>query len=170
MTSSWFFLSTLTLASLCDTLDTFTTCFILRTFITQHIKMPKSTVQFLVQNEYRLFCIFILFSEEMPLGVYDPTIIKFVEPKNCNTFTVNYFVSILRTRCVCIFVHEIIFIPHLTQYIVINKYIKIWSRNFIFVRRRVVSSILAVSYQKIQRNEPEYILKHIKISVVHIQK
>ena len=148
--------------SLCDTLDKFTTWFILRTFITQHIKMSISTVHFLVQHEYRflivsLFC----FLKEVPLGVYDPTIINFVEPKECNTFTVNYLISILRPRCVCISVHKIIFIPNFAQYIGIGKYIKTWNRMFIFVRRRVVSSILTVSYQRIWRNRTEYILKHI---------
>jgi len=80
-------------------------------------------------------------------------IITFAEPKEYNTFTVIYFISILRTSCVYISVYKILFIPHLAKYIVISRYIKIWNRNFIFVRRRVVSSILNVSYQRIQRNK-----------------
>jgi len=38
-----------------------------------------------------------------------------------------------------------------------------------FVRRMVVSSILTVSYQKIQRKKSEYILKHIKNQRFYIQ-
>jgi len=44
-----------TLVSLCGTLDTFITCFLLRALITQHIKMPKSAVHFHVQHEYSFF-------------------------------------------------------------------------------------------------------------------
>ena len=90
----------ITLASLCDTLDTFITCFVLRTLATQHIKMPKSIVHFLVHHEYRFFIVRLLcVLKEVPLRVYDPTIMKFVEPKKCNTFTVNYLISILRPSC-----------------------------------------------------------------------
>ena len=61
----WSQMHKITLMSLCDTLDTVTTCFLLRAFITQHIKMPKSTVHFLVQHEYKSFYgTYILFSKK----------------------------------------------------------------------------------------------------------
>jgi hypothetical protein len=133
----------MTLVSLCDTRDTLIICFTLRTFVTQHIKTPKSTVHFLVRHEYRFF--FVCFKE---VTLYDPTIIKFVGPKKYNTFSVIYFISTLRPSCDYISVPKIIFIPNLAQYMVISKYIRIWNRNFMFVSCRVVSSILTVSYQK----------------------
>ena len=47
----------ITPGSLCDALDTFITCFILRTLLTQNFKMPKSIVHFLVHHEYRFFIV-----------------------------------------------------------------------------------------------------------------
>jgi len=90
----------------------------------------------------RLFCVL----KDVPL--YVPTVIEFVQPKKFNNFTAIYFVSILRPSCYYISVHKIIFIPNLAQYMYICLYINIWSRNFKFVRLRLLSSILTESYQK----------------------
>jgi hypothetical protein len=81
--------------------------------------------------------------------LYDPAVNKFIQPKMCNIFTVISFISNLSHACDYTSVNvKIIFIPNLAQYMVISKYIKIWNRNFMLVRRRVVSSLLNVSYQK----------------------
>jgi hypothetical protein len=111
------------------------------------MKMPKSTLHFLLHHEnglfiVRIFCVL----KEVPL--YNPTITKFLESKKINIFAVIYFIPILRHSCEYISLRKLFSIPNLAQYMVISKYIKIWNRNFMCVRRRVVSSILTVSYQK----------------------
>jgi hypothetical protein len=57
--------------------------------------------------------------------------------------------------------HKIIFISNLAQYIVISKYVKIWNRNFMFVRPRVVK-FSPYHSKRIKRNKTEYILKHVR--------
>ena len=62
----------ITILSLCDTLDTTITCFILRKLVTKHIKMPKSTVHFLVlYNMNTVFCsMYILCSKRRTIVIF----------------------------------------------------------------------------------------------------
>ena len=70
----------ITIVSLCDTIDTLITCFILRTLVTKHIKMPKSTVHFPVLNNMNTFFYrtFILCSKRS-------AILPFYDNKICRT-------------------------------------------------------------------------------------
>jgi len=95
----------ITIVSLCDSFDKHITCFILRKMVTKDIKMPKSRVNFLVHHEYRFFIVPLCFVLK-EVQLYDPTIIKFVQPKKCNTFTAIYSISVLKASCDYVSVHK----------------------------------------------------------------
>ena len=124
----------MTLVSLCNSLDTFITCLILRTFAVQNIKSQILQFIFLYStNSDFSQSTFIMCSKKSNFihYIYIYTTLKFVEPKKCNNLLSLISFPVGSPVVVTYLYTKIIFFQNFPQYIVFNRYKKFGNRSFI---------------------------------------